>query len=432
MNARWVTPLVALVGLVGCNLIVIADGEVDWTLQAGTTCQMYGISQWAVTVQGPDAIPTTMIPCSTAGDYTSGVFHAAEGTYTATVRALGSTGAQIGVPRGPVSATILSRYGLTHLNVGIFTATDLAPTFTCGNSVCESSAGETCQNCPADCACGTCGNGTCEPGLGETCGTCPTDCSCSTSKLHAMWSINGTEDGTDDGLSWDTCDEVQASYVRIGVDGSPSDLPCGGSSKQAMNTASAGGDISVAAGTHTITVQLLDAGKNNITSQASSSQTFGTGNVLSMPVNFNWDAFVGIIKTQTTGWYLFATTFEGKSCQQANWLQSEISMLYLNGSPVSNFYPQVCDQYQNCYTADGNSTGKCSDTSRPQTMQSSSLIWGSYKLKLQATLIDKSACYSVGDQSNGYETDILIGAGHTNPVVLHDLSKLASAAAGCL
>ena len=65
-------------------------------------------------------------------------------------------------------------------------------------------------------------------------------------------------------------------------------------------------------------------------------------------------------------------------------------------------------------------------------MQSSSLIWGSYKLKLQATLIDKSACYSVGDQSNGYETDILIGAGHTNPVVLHDLSKLASAAAGCL
>ncbi|MCG8459909.1 MAG: LamG domain-containing protein [Holophagales bacterium] len=50
----------------------------------------------------------------------------------------------------------------------------------CGNNLCESSKGESCSNCSADCGnCPVCGNGLCEPfgpGVAEDCFTCAIDC----------------------------------------------------------------------------------------------------------------------------------------------------------------------------------------------------------------------------------------------------------------
>jgi hypothetical protein len=426
MNAlNRVTPLVVLL-LAGCNLVVIADGEVDWSLQAGVTCQQYGISTWQVNLSGPDAVAPLTTTCIGSGGYATPLFSAAEGTYTATVRALSSAGAQIGVSR-TITNTLRSSYGITHFDVGTFSSADLNPSFVCGNGVCESSAGESCQNCAADCTCGTCGNSVCD--AGESCSTCPSDCSCSTAHLHALWSINGTEDGTDNGLSWDSCTEVGAQYVRITIDSSTTDLPCGGSTKSAMNTASAGGDISVGAGSHTISAQLLDSGKNGLTSIASTTGTFAVGNTLTQAFNFDWDAFVGAIKTSTTGVYQFTTSFEGKSCSQVSWVKYEMALLSLGGSAVTPA-PQVCDSYANCFSADGNSTNACVDSSNVQKM--SAITWGSYKLKLMGTLTDKTACYSVDDGAGNKEVDILIGAGTENPIVPHDMKKIYPAASGCL
>ena len=52
----------------------------------------------------------------------------------------------------------------------------------CGDGSCQTTGGETCVNCPADCGvCGaSCGDGSCQPSAGETCSNCPGDCgSCS-------------------------------------------------------------------------------------------------------------------------------------------------------------------------------------------------------------------------------------------------------------
>lgn len=62
------------------------------------------------------------------------------------------------------------------------TSTTTGPTSTtpgfCGDGVCFTFFGETCSNCPADCApCGPCDmNATCDRAAGENCGGCYQDC----------------------------------------------------------------------------------------------------------------------------------------------------------------------------------------------------------------------------------------------------------------
>ena len=48
----------------------------------------------------------------------------------------------------------------------------------CGDKLCQASSGETCGNCPLDCgSCpAKCGDGVCAAASGETCGNCPGDC----------------------------------------------------------------------------------------------------------------------------------------------------------------------------------------------------------------------------------------------------------------
>jgi len=49
----------------------------------------------------------------------------------------------------------------------------------CGDGYCDSSAGETCESCSADCTCDVpCGDGYCDASAGETCDTCSADCTC--------------------------------------------------------------------------------------------------------------------------------------------------------------------------------------------------------------------------------------------------------------
>lgn len=45
----------------------------------------------------------------------------------------------------------------------------------CGDSVCDTAGGETCENCPADCSTG-CGDGCCSVAMGESSCNCTADC----------------------------------------------------------------------------------------------------------------------------------------------------------------------------------------------------------------------------------------------------------------
>ena len=249
-------------------------------------------------------------------------------------------------------------------------------------------------------------------------------------QLHMYWSINDTEDGTDTGLSWDTCDEVGAAYLRVVLDGSLKDLPCGGSSKTAMN-----GLVTVTAGTHTVAAVMLDSSKNAITTQTTASSiTVAASQTLDLAANFNWNDFLSPLQENTTGWYYFSTSFDGgRTCSQmAGVVTGEIALLKLNGAQVTPT-PYVCDPSNFCYDADGTHLGNCNDSSVTQIMKSTSLKWGSYKLLLQGTLNDSyhTACFSVMDEANNKEIDIVIGAGQVNPVDPLLLKKIYPAASGC-
>jgi len=375
MRKRWITPLVAITGLVACQLVLFGDTEVRWGLSG--TCADYGIKLWEVTLTGRSYEPPMTFSCTDASkSLSSGLITVEEGTYTASVRAISAGGTTLATRSS--SGVIMSTAGTVYfIDVGTFSAAD----FTGGAA-----------------------------------------------SVKALWTINDTEDGTENGLSFDTCDEVGAAYVRVTLDGTTSqDLPCG-TSKQTMN-----GTVSVAAGSHTVTAVMLDASKTAIThpTQQATLPNVTVSQPVEFVANFAWSDFLSPIKENTIGTYRFDTSFENQTCSQVNWVTNELSLILLNGQAVTPA-PQVCDAFNFCYAADGNSLGKCSSPGGILTMSSSTLKWGSYKLKLQGTLPDKTACYSVMDEAGNKEIDILIGAGTVNPVDELDLKKITPAAAGCL
>ena len=200
--------LAGLAGLaVACTMVIVSDLEVRWSFSG--TCAQYGIVDWEVTLAGPDSVAPTRVACSATGSYSSGMIEVVEGSYLASVRALNASGLQIGKPRTG-SGLVHSGAGWNIIDVGTFTQSDLTGSSACGNGLCEAALSETCTSCPLDC------------------GQCTADV-----EVSLWWTINDTEDGTDTGPSWDTCDEVGAAYLRLTIDGSiQQDLPCGGSTKR--------------------------------------------------------------------------------------------------------------------------------------------------------------------------------------------------------
>jgi len=96
------------------------------------------------------------------------------------------------------------RLGLVSLFALWWTASQhsvLVEAYTCGNSICESAAGENHDNCSVDCDL-ICGNNMCE--AGESCQGCPEDCeeSCVCGDSNCNWPA---ESG---GWPWDTCEDA--------------------------------------------------------------------------------------------------------------------------------------------------------------------------------------------------------------------------------
>jgi hypothetical protein len=386
MKARWLASL-AVLGLIACSVVMVGETEVRWSLDG--TCAQYSIAEWEVVLQGRDYV-SRQIPCSSSTGISTGIISVAEGAYTATVRAKSVNGAVLATRQS--SGQILSTAGVVYyIDVGAFTAADFQG--------------------------GACGNGVCDPAT-ETCSTSPADCGqCTTPKVHVFWTINGTEDGSDKGLSWDTCDEVGAAFLRLTIDGTTiQDLPCS-PTKSSMNAS-----LDVTAGSHTFAAVLVDTTKTPVTSQTDTVTLSGIsaaqpGELL---VNFDWDSFIPAIKGTKLGDFLFTTSFEGKTCAQVPHIAHEISLLKLNGTAVTPA-PQVCDASSFCYPADGNTPGKCSGPA--DTMRIKQVLWGIYTLLLQGTLSTKEMCYTVKNDQGQNQVDILIGAGTVNPVVPLDLKK---------
>jgi hypothetical protein len=378
MKMRLLVSLVGLASLVGCNLTLVADAQVQWKLEG--TCAQLGIYQWLVSLQGPEYVAPHTVLCSTSSAYPQSygaAFSIAEGTYVATVQALDANGTALGRSRSSQPVIVRSGAIANYLDAGTFTANDFSP------------------------------------------------------QVHVYYSINGTVDGTDEGLSWDLCSEVGAAYLRVTIDGTTTqDLTCG------TTAATMNGYVSVAVGTHTFSAVLLNSSKTPITTQTNTETLSNLS--LSQPgqisANFAWDSFLSPIKENTLGWYWFSTAFEGglTCAQMTGVVTGEISLIKLNGTAVTPA-PQVCDPNNFCFYADGNGLGQCNDSTVTQIMKSSTLKWGSYKLLLQATKNDgiNTACFSVMDDANNKEVDIIIGAGQTNPVDQLTLKKIYPAASGC-
>jgi hypothetical protein len=431
--------LLGVLGLSAC-LGLVYDLEVHWTVSGSTSssaCATYNIQTWRVTLSnGPDLVTPETFACGTSWDTGLSLHALAEGYYDVNVEALNAGG------------TVIAQQGLKHVFVGAgaldadpssgiidvdvnFTANDFITTSSCGNGVCESSKGETPSSCPADCATTSCNNnGICESG--ETCTSCPGDCgSCTGAKINFYWNINGTVDGSDKGESWDTCDEVGCSKVRVIVDGATTEFPCAGTVPGKMS-----GSVSASAGGHSVVMRLLDGSGNAITSDATASVTATTAGG-EFYGDFYFNSFT-TIKNTMIGDYLFTTKYEGKSCTQTSpQVYSQLTLLKLNGSAVSPA-PKVCGPDNVCVVADGAAFGQCYGANETQEIRD--VKWGFYKIKLQGTLSQADGyeiCWEDKNDGKQYpepwplkddsnEVDILVGAGTTNPILAHDLTRISS------
>jgi hypothetical protein len=384
--------MLAVAGLGACTLGVVYDLEVHWTVSgsaAASACTTYNIHSWRVTLtNGPEIIPPKTFGC---GTWDSGLyFHAIEeGYYDINMEALNAGGtsiAQKGLSRvfvGAGASNIDPYTGVVDIDFN-FSSNDFVVT--------------------------------------------------SGPKINFYWNLNGTENGTATGKSWDTCDEVGASKVRVIVDSNTTDFPCEGTVPGKMS-----GAIAVSDGAHNVTMRLLDSSSTAITNDATGAVTATTSGG-----EFVADFFFNSFKKSTTGSYLFATQYEGKSCGQTSpTVYSQLTLLKLGGSPVTPT-PQVCGPDNVCVATDGAAFGACYDPDETQKIKN--LTWGFYKMKLQGTLSVTSAyeiCWEDKNDStqfpspwptkdNSNEVDILVGAGTTNPTLMHDLTRISTSGACAL
>jgi hypothetical protein len=366
---RLLAPLAVaamLFGLGACHIELLGDLEVAWTydgVQDTTACTTHGIDTWRVELRGPEPLSWEQ-PCGTKPwDTDVGLYDIIEGTYSVTVLALDANGMEL-------ASRLQSGVDVIGIGPRItldFTATD----FNGGGS----------------------------------------------EKVNVYWNINGTEDGTAKGQSWDTCDEVGAAQAIVLVNNKEHTFHCKGSGYPGKVTMSAAVSVT---GKPTVQVKLVDSSGASITTMSPLSpgpSSAGT-DTWEYVAEFYHDAFT----TTKNGVYAFTTTFEnGKTCSQLSPpVDLQVALLKLNNNPVT---ADVCDASSTCVKTNGADTLACS----AGTQQLSSLEWGEYVMKISGAVgpAPGTICW----EQEFKKQDMLIGAGDSNPVVTLDVPRTSTTGA---
>jgi hypothetical protein len=348
-----------------CHVELLGDLEVQWSINGQLDsgyCTTYNIGTWRVVVDGPERY-SWEVPCGTAWETGTVFYSIVEGSYSVTVEALDTADQQLAY-----KSTGVSVIGLGNIVDIDFVDADFQPT--------------------ADYT------------------------------LNVFWNINGTEDGTPKGQSWDSCDEVGAAKAVVSVDGVESEHDCHASGK--MSAA-----LGLAAAPVAVQVWLEDASGNALTTKTLTTPgptlVTGKSDTWEYVAEFFFDSFSQAIN----GDYLFATTYDGgKSCSELTPpATTQITLLKLNGNAVT---AQICGPDNVCVSTNGADFGYCYNGNETQDIADQE--WGNYQLKVSG---------GVGTDPNidicWEDTfDILIGAGTSNPVDLLDVKVLSGAGGQCL
>lgn len=366
---RLLAPLAVaamLFGLGACHIELLGDLEVAWTYDGArdtTACATHGIANWRVELSGPELLSWEQ-SCG-VNPWDTGVdFHGIiEGTYSVTVLALDATGKEL-ASRRQVAVDVIGIGPRISLD---FIATDF-------------------------------GGGGSE-------------------KVNVYWNINGTEDGTAKGQSWDTCDEVGAAQAIVLVNGKEHAFHCKGSGYPGKETMSAAVSVT---GKPSVQVKLVDSSGAAITTMTPSTPgpTSAGTDTWEYVAEFYYDAFTAT----KNGVYAFMTTFEGgQTCSQLSPpVDLQVALLKLNNNPVT---ADVCDASSTCVKTNGADTMACTSG----TQQLSSLEWGEYVMKVSGAVgpAPGTICW----EQEFKDQDMLIGAGDSNPVVTLDVPRTSSSGA---
>ncbi len=367
-----------------CTVIILEDLEIEWSVAGymdAAVCDDFGVDYWEVEAVGPEK-RTVRYDCGAIWETESDFYDIEAGQYTVTIYALDSNLEIVGQHSGSTSTWVPADPILIDFVEADFENTTPPP-----------------------------------PPPPEK------------ATLTVYWNINGTQDGTDYGPSWDTCAEVGATHIAVTLDGVETSYDCSASGEMKL-------ELEVEEGTHALKARLLDSTGQDLTTEIEETAISATTAVAG-EFNANFYA-ISFFDGTITGDFWFSTSFEGVSYDGTNPnVYNQISLLKLDGAGL-NPAPDVCGPDNQCYAADGGTFGGVytpTDILKIKTVQ-----WGLYTLLLQGTL-DQAAgneiCWESRDctpldvvggkycsvASDG-EVDILIGAGTENPELNFDLERI--------
>ncbi len=378
MKARLLALGLMGVAALACHPIFYWDMEVSWSLDGGTNagvCTTFNIGEWQVRAEGDFLVPVTRtFPCG-AWDSGQKFFGIEEGHYTVTIKALEKGSGTVLASRSDTVHVYQDDPEPDHVQI-VFKGADFS------------------------------GGG-------------------GTAAIDIFWNINGTEDGTATGKSWDKCDEVGASKVVVTVDGKAKEFDCSGSGNMS-------GSVKVAEGDHKVSVKLIDVKGNAITTEAKDTIKALIKDPGEFTADFYYYSFKSPLKA-TAGTYHYATNFgAGKTSCAATQPQVAHTTVYLEepngGAPVN---AQYCGSDNACFKTNGADLGKCWANDKP--VKIASLTWGLYAMTIQGGLSGGSgfeACWKKTTFKDlPGKTDILVGAGVNNPTRQLNLPKVGTSPA---
>jgi hypothetical protein len=349
-----------------CILLLTDDISLSWTIgdsSSTSLCSTYNIYKWTFTAEGPDRVTGERLCASEEWDTSRNLYSLAEGSYRLTVNAVNSSGSVLASRDTTLSIT--SGYGPYSSTIP-FSSSDFSGT--------------------------------------------PTG----TATLKIFWNINGTQDGTATGNTWDGCTEVGATYALVTVDGEAKQYDCDNGGNQGVQL------TNLTSGSHTITVKLADATGTAITTQAGDMVEATSTKAGEFVADFYYYSFLEPIKSGTSGDYLYTTTYENKSCTETSpAVIQQVVLLKLDGTPINT---QSCVG-ATCQTTNGADFADCYASTTQQKM--ANLTWGAYKLKLQGALSNGTVCWET-QKSASSEVEILVGAGTSNPLIAHNLDRIST------
>jgi hypothetical protein len=359
----------------GCHIEILGDLEVDWTYEGGydtSVCADKGVASWRVIADGPERVSTPEYSCDDPDWHTgTDLYGIVEGDYTVTVEALDASGAKV----GSHSRAGVSVVGLRTITIDL-TAADFA---------------------------------------GE--------------QVNVYWNINGTTDGTAKGTSWDTCTEVGATHAIVTVNGTENKFDCRGSGYATSGKVTMSAAVAVS-GKPTVQIHLVDSSGKALTSKTPTGGADGKGPTLVSGSSSTWEYvgefFYDAFYATKNGRYHFTVSYEGKSCSQTSPpVEHLINMLKLDGTAVT---VDACGPDNTCAKTNGTDHLKC--YASDQTLKLGSLEWGEYEMMLSGavgTVPSTTICW----EKTFKDSDVLVGAGETNPIVDLDVPRTDTTSAAC-